>query len=229
MGDVKDIKTKVCSMRVHKAYLALRERTALYSHDACASPPRANLYLPYLLNPQSHGISAYCVLPQYFSKTLIRFSMAEVVAVMASVIAIIQISDRVISLTKYYIESTSGAPSELRIILVEVSTLNVIFKSLEYLEKCDHTSPALWSQIAGPDGPVEGCRQSIKALEGLFPSESIALPAQNGQPRSAKKCKVDALLNTLAWPLKAHRARDLLQKITQYKTLINLALSTESM
>jgi hypothetical protein len=155
--------------------------------------------------------------------------MAEVVAVMASVIAIIQISDRVISLTKYYIESTSGALSELRVILVEISTLNAIFKSMEYLHKCDHTSPALWSQIAGPDGPVEGCRQSVKGLEDLFPSKSITLPAQNGQPSRAKNRKIDALLNTLAWPLKAHRARDLLQKIAQYKALINLALSAESM
>jgi hypothetical protein len=154
--------------------------------------------------------------------------MAEVVALMASVIAIIQISDRVISLTKYYIESTSGAPSELRAILVEISTLNAILKSLEYLHDCDYTSPALWTQIGRPDGPLEGCRQSIKALEELFPSEAIAVPTPNGQPSGAKKGKVDALLKTLAWPLKVRKARDLLQKITQYKALINLALSTES-
>lgn len=154
--------------------------------------------------------------------------MAEVVALMASVIAVIQLSDRVIQLTKYYIEASSETPSDLRVILVEISMISAILKSLEYLHQCDHLTPALWSQIAGTDGPIEGCRRSITELEKLFPSDSIALPAPTGFASRSKKRRVKALVATLAWPLKAGRARDLMQKIAQYKAMLNLALTTES-
>jgi hypothetical protein len=33
----------------------------------------------------------------------------------------------------------------------------------------------------------------------------------------------------LAWPFKEEKARKLLERLTQYKTTINLALSTESL
>jgi hypothetical protein len=155
--------------------------------------------------------------------------MAEVIAVMSSIIAIIQISDRVIELVKIYIESSTDAPSDLRTILVEISTVKSLLKSLEYLHQYDHTTPALWSQIAGPNGPVEGCRQSITELEKLFPSDSVKMPVHHDRVTNSRKHKVKRMLTTLAWPLKANKARGLLQKIVQHKVTINLALASESL
>lgn len=60
--------------------------------------------------------------------------MAEAVAGLAvagSVIAVIQIADRVIGLCKFYLGSVHDAPSDLRTIFFEISAIKVI---LEYVE-----------------------------------------------------------------------------------------------
>jgi hypothetical protein len=152
----------------------------------------------------------------------------EALAVVASIIAVIQISDRVIGLVKYYLEASSGAPSDLRVILVEISTLNTILKSLEYLQHCDHITPALWDHLNASDGPIQGCYRTIAELEKMFPPESAVSRQTNNGSSSSKKRKVEVLKATLAWAFKAPRAKELLQKITQYKAVLNLALTAES-
>lgn len=139
--------------------------------------------------------------------------MAEVLAVVASVIAVIQISDQVIGLCKFYIESLSSeAPSSLRAVLIEVSTLKTVLEGLEFLSKCDNFTPALQKRLWASDGPVEGSRAAITALEKLFPKESV----QSGQ-NASKRQKVQAALAALAWPLKQGRVQELLQQISSHK------------
>jgi hypothetical protein len=151
--------------------------------------------------------------------------VAETVALLASIIAIIQISDRVTSCCKFYIHAASDTPSELRAILVEISTLKSVLENLQFLETCSHASPALWKQLSGQDGPIEGCRRSIAELEKLFPADSLPV---TGSQAGSFRGKVQLARSSLAWPLKARRARELLQTIIQQKTIINLALTTDS-
>ena len=151
--------------------------------------------------------------------------MAEAIAIGASVIAIIQITDRIVGLCKFYIENVKDAPSDLRAILLETSTLKTIFENLKFLSACDGSYSTMASSLSGADGPIEGCLQSVTELEELFPSDSVHL---KGQSRS-KKRKLKSTLASLAWPLKETKARKLLDKIACYKSTINLALITESM
>jgi len=153
--------------------------------------------------------------------------MAEGLAIAASVIAVIQISDRIIRSCKFYIKSTSETPLSLRAILTEITMLKSIFETLEFLEKCDHTTPALWKQLYASDGPIEECKRTIAELEKLFPSDSVRISGQGA--RTSKKQKFQVAFATLAWPLKANRARDLLQQISNLKNTIHLTLNTESM
>jgi hypothetical protein len=151
--------------------------------------------------------------------------VAETIAVVASIIAIVQISDRVISSCKFYIQAASDTPSELRAILVEISTLKSVLESLQFLETYAHAAPALWKQLSGQDGPIEECMRSITDLEKLFPADKFPV---TGSQSGSKRCKAQLVRTSLAWPLKARRARELLQIINQQKTIINLALTTES-
>lgn len=151
--------------------------------------------------------------------------VGETIAVMASIIAIIQISDRIIDLCKFYMQAASDTPSDLRVILVEISTLKSVLESVQFLETCNHAMPALWKQLSGSDGPIEECRRTMADLEKLFPADQIPVTANRSR---SKKRKVQLALTSLAWPLKARRARELLQNIIQQKTTINLALTTES-
>lgn len=149
--------------------------------------------------------------------------MAEVAAV-ASVIAIIQITDRIISLCKFYIGTARDAPSDLRLILIETSTLKTILENLNFLSACNDPLSEATGRISGPDGPIEGCLRTATELEKLFPADA----AQTTSRRNGKRRKLDSVLTALAWPLKESKARKLLDEMARYKTTISLALTTSS-
>src|SRR5690242_17830169 len=124
-------------------------------------------------------------LPQPFTSTYLSiliwsksWKMAEVVAVAASVIAIIQITDRIVDVCKFYIEVTGDASSDLRVILLETSTLKTIFENLNFLTACHSGVSTIVNPLSGVDGPIEGCRRSIAELEKLFPSDYIQTTGQ---------------------------------------------------
>ncbi|KAF4949262.1 hypothetical protein FGADI_9033 [Fusarium gaditjirri] len=149
--------------------------------------------------------------------------MAEALGVVASAIAVIQISQQVINLCKFYIDALrSDAPTSLRAVLIEVSTLKSVLENLEFISKCDTFTPALQNRLAASDGPIEGCRAAMTALEKLFPKQSL----QSGQ-NASKRQKVQATFATLAWPLKQGQVQDLLHQISRHKDGIQLALTTE--
>lgn len=151
--------------------------------------------------------------------------MAEAIAVGASVIAIIQITERIIGLCKLFIETVRDVPSDLRVMLLEASTLKTILENLDYLNACSNEVSSTVSTLFGGDGPIEGCHRSITELEKLFPLDYIQTMGQN----RSKRRRVKATLAALAWPLKENKAKKLLDEIARYKKTIILALTTESM
>lgn len=151
--------------------------------------------------------------------------MAEALAVGASVITILQTADRIIDMCKFYISTMRDAPSDLRAILFEASTLKIILKNLKFLGKCKGNVSAVINDLCGADGPVEGCLRSVQKLEELFPPDHLHLQLQ----KRSKKQKIKSTLTSLAWPLKQTKARKLLDDIVRYKSTITLALTTESL
>ena len=143
-------------------------------------------------------------------------------SIAASIFATVQIADRVISLCKFYLELARDAPSDLRVILIETSTLKAILDNIHFLASNGH-GPATLDVLVGKDGPVEGCRKALDQLSGLFPPEST----QGSLGTRSKRRKVAATLNTLAWPFKENRARKLLAEVVQHKTSLNLALTAD--
>jgi hypothetical protein len=149
----------------------------------------------------------------------------EAVAIGASIIAFIQVADRVIDLCKAYLEVACDAPSELRAILIETSVLKTIMDNLQFLASCGH-APTSLNILTGKEGSIAGCLRAINEIEGLFRSRYCS----SKQPKSSsKRQKVEVTLTALAWPFKENRARKLLGELVQHKTTINLALSTESL
>jgi hypothetical protein len=148
--------------------------------------------------------------------------IAEALGVVSSIIAIVQISKTIIPSCQFYIDAVDGASSDLRVILIEVSAVKGIAKSLKYLTQPNVGNSALLSQLAEVTGPIEGCKNALEELEALFPSEAISV---NG-PKS-KRRKLNTVVAALAWPLKKGKAKKLLQEIIQHKTTITLALTAE--
>jgi len=59
--------------------------------------------------------------------------MAEVLALAASIAAIVEIANRIASACKSYIDSIQDYPKDLRLIYVETVSLKVVFESLQFL------------------------------------------------------------------------------------------------
>lgn len=146
--------------------------------------------------------------------------MAEVIAVGASVIAIIQITERIIHLCKFYIETVRDAPSDLRTIFLEASMLKTIFENLNILATGDSGVSKAVSTLFGKEGLIEGCRLLITELEKVLPSDCIQNMAQN----PSKKRRVSI---PLAWPSKENKVKKLREEIARYRETITLALTTE--
>ena len=162
--------------------------------------------------------------------------MAEAIAVVASIIAVIQISDRLVGLVKTCIEASKDAPKDFRVILNEISTLKIIFENLEFLIRVDGSKSTLLPRLEGPAGPIEGCQSSITELTNLI---TPGFEEPDTRPKKKRKTGTDdtfadlkhrasKFYTRLAWPLKETKARKILEDIARYKATINLALSNEA-
>lgn len=139
------------------------------------------------------------------------------VSAAANIIAIIHATNRVVVLCQRFLAAVQDAPGELRVILIEVSTLRSVLKQLELLVSCNEGLPVL-DALALNHGPIEGCRKVISELENLLPAESVF----------ALQSKKKAVLTAFAWILKEHKAKALLDELREYKSTIALALTTDS-
>jgi hypothetical protein len=141
--------------------------------------------------------------------------MAEVIGLAASIIAVVQLADRVASVCKYFIDSVHDYPKDLRLIYVKTISLKAVFEGLSVLDKND---PADWTNLhrLREDGGVfQQCEDAMTELDELFP-----LPSSLSVPRRNKKQKLQTALASLAWPFKASKAKTLLEEIMRHKTTI---------
>jgi hypothetical protein len=149
--------------------------------------------------------------------------MAEIVAFGASVVAFIQLADRVISVSKFYLEALDDCPHDIKTVLIEITSLKALLESLKFLiglkNDAAPTSSFL-SHLGGQGGPIEGCRDAVTMLEKLIPPQTRA-PAQ-------KRRKTENLLKCLAWPLHQTKATKLLAEISRYKDSITLAITIDA-
>ncbi|KAL2154631.1 hypothetical protein VTH82DRAFT_3307 [Thermothelomyces myriococcoides] len=135
----------------------------------------------------------------------------------ANIIAIIHAANKVVVLCKRFLEVVHDAPNDLRLILVEVSTLKAVLDDLHFLVSCNHY-PTTLNTLVREHGPIEGCRKAISELENLLPPESLL----------AASSKTKAILTALSWLTKESRAKTLIEELREYKATISLALTTDS-
>ncbi|KAM3078060.1 hypothetical protein ACMFMG_002638 [Clarireedia jacksonii] len=148
--------------------------------------------------------------------------MAEI-ELIASIIAVVQISEGIASACKSYIDTFKDFPKDFRLIYIETGTLKVIFDGLRFLDVKDPVDSAILEKLRGTDGPVEGCKNAMKQLEALLP----ALYQPNSTRNFTKRQKIQARFDRLAWPLKAARAEKLLNEIMRHKSTINISLQEQ--
>jgi hypothetical protein len=149
----------------------------------------------------------------------------------ANVITFIQLTDRVIDICKFYIESIRDTPHDVKVILIEVCSLKSILENLKLFLLVDPTSVSeVLASLEATGGTFDGCQEALGKLEKLFPEELIQLFNNSGGSSSVKTNvnHFSKLLSALQWPHKKKQADKLLAEIHGYKATISLALSTDS-
>ena len=138
------------------------------------------------------------------------------ISLAASLVAFVQIADRIIVACKHCIDTIRDAPRDMMIIVGEITSLKTILDSFatdELRAKTANLAPLLF----GPSGPVEACRRCLSSLEKLLPS------VQHDPQRGSTRLRIT--LVELAWPLKESRAKKLLAEIAQHKATLLLAMT----
>jgi hypothetical protein len=144
--------------------------------------------------------------------------MADPVSLTASIITFIALADRIIGAARYCIESVRDAPTDIQIILGEVSSLKAIVEGFDDPDWRKNAATSLAAGLFRKFGPIESCRRCLSGLEGL-------LPPQADDGATAKRRRTT--MAELAWPFKQPKARKLLAEISHHKATLLLAISGE--
>ena len=151
--------------------------------------------------------------------------MAEALAVVASVVAVLQITSSIISVCYDYNAAVKSVPWELPRFLSELESLRTVLQKLEPLAKQaeltrtpnDSRLPA-FSGLCAPNGPLQRCHQDLEKLESTLKSPKWI--EGYGPKRTA-------FVQALSWPLKEKDSGKALKGIREYKNLLSFALQAD--
>lgn len=144
----------------------------------------------------------------------------------ASLIAVVGLADKIISRCHRYLSAVKDCPSDLRMILIETSSIKAVIQNLEFLygNSPDLPLKQLFLELDGEIGPIRGSRQCLQDLEALLPGETITTTG----PNSSKRRSIHPTLEQLAWPLRQTKAKRLLDDLSRFRAAISLALVTDT-
>ena len=120
-------------------------------------------------------------------------------------------------------EKVHDTPTELRLILIEVSTLKTVLENAKFLALCPDDKSLVLESLSSHDGPIQQCHNLLGKLGGLFPQD----PAKEAGFSQKKRQKIKHALALLAWPLNAKKAERLLDEIQVCKSTITVALTAD--
>ena len=151
--------------------------------------------------------------------------MAEGLALAASVIAVLQITQSVISVCYDYSAAAKGTSWEVPQVLAELESLRDVLQRLEPLAKeAEYADPTVKTRLptlallCGPGGLLENCFKEVKRLDG-----GLKPPGWTDRfgPRRT------AFAQALRWPFKESETRKTLEKIGRFKDTLTLTITAD--
>jgi hypothetical protein len=134
----------------------------------------------------------------------------------ASVIAVIQLADRILTLCGNYALSVKDAKKDIDRFTTEVGSLQSVLERVAEMAKSDamklYTSR---SAVEGLEGIIKGCQSTLLELE-----------VQLG-PRKGHKLMSRFGLRALKWPFKSKDVTNIIEALDRHKSTIILALNLD--
>jgi hypothetical protein len=138
--------------------------------------------------------------------------MAEAVGLAASIIAVVELSAKLTSITYGCLASIKNAPQEARELAKELVSLdNVLNAVRDRIVKGQHVT--ILKKLYEPGGTLRVCEEELNTLvTALEPKDSS---------------KGARAIERVTWPFKEGRLQKQIDRIRMHKELIELALSTD--
>ena len=143
--------------------------------------------------------------------------MAEALGIAASILTVIDITNRVLSFCRNYAAAAKGAPWELSKLTTELKSLSRTLDSIKEL----HSSHGIDAEGPLAEAVIAYCREG-----GLITKELKGLEKKLGVPNWIEQgSRGAAFLQALKWPLKEKEVKKILDSIERWKSSLDLALT----
>ncbi|KAH9204133.1 hypothetical protein DL95DRAFT_398746, partial [Leptodontidium sp. 2 PMI_412] len=138
----------------------------------------------------------------------------EVVGGAASVIAVIDISAKILKLCHTYIAEVKEARKDIQRLRIEVTSLqDVMYDVKDLAEDPNSSKRSVFSRLNQDNGPAQQCKRDLKLLV-----EQLELGGENEMRRFG--------LRALKWPFSSKDIDKRLQVINGHKATFTLALTS---
>ena len=139
--------------------------------------------------------------------------MAEILGIVSSIIAIVEVSSIVIE----YLKDVSGASEDVQVLIDEVKSTTTVLASLKSLLDQPAVQSA-WTAsaklLAVPNGPIDQFQRALDLLNRKL------------KPATGKLRRV---ADAVVWPFKKKEVSNILKSIQRQKTLFVLAIQNSHM
>jgi hypothetical protein len=147
--------------------------------------------------------------------------MAEGFAFAASVVAFIQLADRVGQLSKTFIDAMKGEPGPLKAVQAEMSAMTTLLNELH--NQYDASDPRISVAIEkATDQPIKTCHDSVQMLEMELSKLSISPAHTNTRPSKRQRIK-----QSVKWATGGEtRVNKIIDDLAAQKATLSLALQS---
>jgi septal ring factor EnvC (AmiA/AmiB activator) len=150
--------------------------------------------------------------------------MAEAIGLAASVIAVLQLSDQVIRVTRRYIAGVRSAKSDIQAFEKEVSSLKRVLEELEAFLKQTEKEPTRLSATRGCESSLDDCH---KTMESIF--QTLKTKAgKAGKAGKLERFSGGIFRKELFWPFQKEEVESLITLLSGRRATIQFALTLDS-
>ncbi len=148
----------------------------------------------------------------------------EAVGLAASLASLLEISGTIVTAGYGYLSKVAHAPTRMRMVLTEVSSVNLVLGRLEECSSARQSASGSAS-ILGMllrNGVFEECKNVLKKIDG-----TIQMCMAESEAHSSKR-EVKAFMKRVIWPMKEKETDEVLEHLDRFRSILSDAIAQDS-
>ncbi len=150
--------------------------------------------------------------------------MAEAVGLAASLASLLEISGAIVTAGYGYLSKVANAPTRMRMVLTEVSSVNLVLGRLEECSSAHQSASSSASilDMLSRNGVFEECKYVLKKIDG-----TIQMCMAESEAHSSKR-EVKAFMKRVIWPMKEKETDEVLEHLDRFRSILSNAIAQDS-